>query len=860
MILNSKKLRKLRTNPKLFFKDAIEKKVFWLSGVYNKYLPKKHKGFAQYTIISAVYNVEKYLDDYFNSIINQRLDFKKSIFMILVDDGSTDNSAQIIKKYQKKYPKNIVYLYKENGGQASARNLGLKYMRKNNYKTPWVTFTDPDDFLDRNYFYEVDKFLATHQDDDICMIGCNVIFYYEKQKLYKDNHALNFKFKNGIQVKENYNLDSFIQLSAASCFMNIGYLDKLLFDEKLKPNFEDAKFINEYLLDNINLKSAFLPTVKYFYRKREDGSSTLDLKLKSKNYYLNVTRNGYLKILSDCVKNKRDIPLFVQNLVLYDLCWQIKPLINSPEKLSILNESEQQEYLNLLDKIFSFIEIETVVNFSLAGCWFFYKVGILNCFKNEKPAFQIAYIEDYDPYKEQILLTYYTGDDKDIESILIDREEVYVDYKKIVKYDFLDRVFCYQKRLWVHIPKNAKDRLEVLINNEQGMVGKYGEYFLDVKNIRKEFQKRLPKSNIWLLMDRDYEADDNAEHLYRYIMQNHPEREIVFALRKESLDWERLEKEGFNLVEFGSLEFERIIKKASKVISSHADGYLTRYITSKQQFIFIQHGVIPNDLSKWLNSKKIDLFVTSTKAEYKSIANDYNRYKFGKKEVALIGLARHDALLKNNKTNTKQILIMPTWRHYLSGLMIGNSGIRELKDDFKESEYFQKWNLLLDSNTLQKLCEKYSYTIVFNPHPNIIPYLKDFNIPSYVKIANQSESLQKLFCNSSLMITDYSSVAFEMAYLNKPVLYYQFDQEDFFSSHTLQKGYFDYRKNGFGPVVEKEENLLKELENLLQDNCRVFGVYKDNIDLTFAFKDGKCCERIYNILKNSNHGVKYLIT
>ncbi|MEE6631003.1 glycosyltransferase, partial [Campylobacter coli] len=240
----------------------------YLAKLFSNFKPKKHKGFTQYAIISAVYNVEKYLDDYFKSIINQRLDFKKNIFMILVDDGSTDNSAQIIKKYQKKYPKNIVYLYKENGGQASARNLGLKYMQENDYQIPWVTFTDPDDFLDRNYFYEVDKFLATHKANDICMIGCNVIFYYEKQKLYKDNHALNFKFKNGIQVKENYNLDSFIQLSAASCFMNIGYLDKLLFDEKLKPNFEDAKFINEYLLDNINLKSAFLPTVKYFYRKR----------------------------------------------------------------------------------------------------------------------------------------------------------------------------------------------------------------------------------------------------------------------------------------------------------------------------------------------------------------------------------------------------------------------------------------------------------------------------------------------------------------------------------------------------------------------------------------------------------------
>ncbi|EAI7253431.1 glycosyltransferase [Campylobacter lari] len=848
MTLNSKKLRKLRTNPKLFFKDAIEKKVFWLSDIYNKYLPKKYKGFTQYTIISAVYNVEKYLDDYFNSIINQRLDFKKNIFMILIDDGSTDDSANIIKKYQKKYPKNIVYLYKENGGQASARNLGLKYMQENNYKTPWVAFTDPDDFLDRNYFYEVDKFLLTHQDDNICMIGCNIIFYHEKQRMYKDDHSLNFKFKKSIQVRENYDLDNFIQLSAASCFMNITFLNNLIFDEKLKPNFEDAKFINEYLLENINLKSTFLSKAKYFYRKREDGSSTLDSKLKSKDYYLNVTRNGYLKILSDCIKNKRSIPLFIQNLVLYDLCWQIKPLINSPEKLFFMGKDEKQEYLNLLDKIFSFIEMEIVANFSLAGCWFFHKVGILNCFKSEKPPFQIAHIEDYDPYKEQILITYYTGDDEYIERILVDEEEVYVDYKKIVKYDFLDRVFCYQKRLWVHIPKNAKDKLEIWINDKQSMIGKYGEYSLDIKSIRKEFQKRLPKSNIWLLMDRDYEADDNAEHLYRYIMQNHPEQEIIFALRKESSDWERLEKEGFVLVDFGSFKFERIIKKSSKVISSHADEYLMKYITSRQQFIFLQHGVTQNDVSKWLNNRKINLFFVSTQMEFNSIIKNYTHYKFGQKEVVLTGFARHDKLLQNKNINTKQILIMPTWRQYLNGLMIGNSGVRELKENFKQSEYFQKWNSLLNSVSLKKLCELYSYTIVFNPHPNIMPYLKEFNIPSHIKIANQDESLQVLFCNSSLMITDYSSVAFEMAYLEKPVIYYQFDKEEFFTSHTLQKGYFDYKKDGFGPVVKNQENLLKELENLLRNDCKPFGVYKDNIDSTFTFRDGRCCERIYKTL------------
>ncbi|HEE9103581.1 TPA: CDP-glycerol glycerophosphotransferase family protein, partial [Campylobacter coli] len=586
------------------------------------------------------------------------------------------------------------------------------------------------------------------------------------------------------------------------------------------------------------------PTVKYFYRKRGEGNSTLDNSNKYSDLYLLVSRRGCLKLLQE----NKFYNIFIQSVCLYHFVWQIKFLINSPEKLYFMDKDEKQRYLELLDENFSYIDNDTIMKFNLASCWFFHKVGILNCFKNEKPPFQIAYIEDYNPYKEQILLTYYTGDDEDIESILVDGEEVYADYKKIVKYDFLDRVFCYQKRLWAHIPKNAKDRLEVLINNEQGMVGKYGEYFLDVKNIRKEFQKRLPKSNIWLLMDRDYEADDNAEHLYRYIMQNHPKQKIAFALRKESSDWERLEKEGFNLIEFGSFEFERIIKKASKVISSHCDEYLTKYITNRSQFVFIQHGVILNDLSRWLNFKKINLFITSTQAEYDSIANDYNCYKFGKKEVVLTGLARHDALLKNNRSNVKQILIMPTWRKNIVNSVVANSGKRKLNLDFKQTMYFKKYNSLINNNLLKKVCQEYGYTIVFNPHPNIMPYLKEFNFPSYIKIANQNESLQKLFCNSSLMITDYSSVAFEMAYLEKPVIYYQFDKEEFFTSQW-QKGYFDYKKDGFGPVVENEENLLKELESLLQNDCKPFGVYKDNIDSTFVFKDGKCCERIYKVIK-----------
>nr|HDV6340670.1 capsular biosynthesis protein [Campylobacter lari] len=148
--------------------------------------------------------------------------------------------------------------------------------------------------------------------------------------------------------------------------MNVIFLNNLVFDEKLKPVFEDAKFINEYLLENINLKSAFLSKAKYFYRKREEGNSTLNLKLHSKEFFLVVPKYGYLKIL-----HKNFSYSFICKLVLYELYLHVIDMINSPEKASILNESEKQRYLELLDQNFSYIDTDIIMDFNLAGCWFF---------------------------------------------------------------------------------------------------------------------------------------------------------------------------------------------------------------------------------------------------------------------------------------------------------------------------------------------------------------------------------------------------------------------------------------------------------------------------------------------------------
>jgi len=91
------------------------------------------------SVIVPVYNVESYLAKCIDSLINQTL---KNIEIILVNDGSTDNSLNIIKKHEKKYS-NIICIDKENGGQGSARNLAIKEA-----KGEFLTFVDSDDWID----------------------------------------------------------------------------------------------------------------------------------------------------------------------------------------------------------------------------------------------------------------------------------------------------------------------------------------------------------------------------------------------------------------------------------------------------------------------------------------------------------------------------------------------------------------------------------------------------------------------------------------------------------------------------------------------------------------------------------------
>ncbi|WP_234004314.1 CDP-glycerol glycerophosphotransferase family protein, partial [Cronobacter sakazakii] len=440
------------------------------------------------------------------------------------------------------------------------------------------------------------------------MVGCNTIMFYEAKNQYKDAHPLGFKFKKGNQLVPLGSMEKEIQLSASTAFFraDIIFAKQVFFDARVKPNFEDAHFVARYLKGDKFGHAAFLQHSKYYYRKREDGSSTLDTSWTKKERFLNVPEYGYLDVLKSYHETEGSVPVNIQRTVIYEIVWYLKWLTNHGERSAFLSTDEKREFISKLKEIFVFLDKNTIMNFELAGAWFFQKVAMLSFFKGLQPDAQIVYVEKYDPYKHMVQLRYFTSA-LSLEQISLDDKDIIPAYAKTIRHDFMDETLILERRLWVALGDAQQIDISVShLPTRLSLGGKQYKEGLKATDIKKHFLALMPKyekkreyQDAWIFIDRDTQADDNAEHLYRYVHEHYPERNIYFALKKESHDWERLQKEGFNLIEFGSHEHKLALGSCSKVISSHANYYITNLLGPKmlagRHFVFLQHGVTKDD-------------------------------------------------------------------------------------------------------------------------------------------------------------------------------------------------------------------------------------------------------------------------
>lgn len=379
--------------------------------------------------------------------------------------------------------------------------------------------------------------------------------------------------------------------------------------------------------------------------------------------------------------------------------------------------------------------------------------------------------------------------------------------------------------------------------------------------IVKTFRRDLIKKRIWLIREKKNEARDNGYHLFKYLREKHPQVNAYFAITDDSPDLPKI-KHLHNIISYASWKHCLYSVAAFRSISSQQYGagpYVYKYIRNnkwlfnpKMREVFLQHGITQNDIPSMIDYKMYpcDLFICGTVREYQYIVK---KYAYPLDHIAALGFCRFDSL-QYVPSPLKQILVMPTWRKWLHS---GDSTKRASKqkiEAFINSEYYERYFNLLKNADLTKTLRENGYKIIFYPHyalQNYVSIFSDF-LPELsrdvVEIANRGEyDVQDLLLKSALLITDYSSVFFDFAYMKKPVIYYQFDEERF-RIGQYEQGYFEYRRDGYGPVFTEEVQLVEELIQLIKAGMFIPEMYKKRIESFFIPYDDCNRERNYEAI------------
>ena len=368
------------------------------------------------------------------------------------------------------------------------------------------------------------------------------------------------------------------------------------------------------------------------------------------------------------------------------------------------------------------------------------------------------------------------------------------------------------------------------------------------------FFYRLFHKDLWIVCEDKNEARDNGYWFFKYVCENHPEQECVYAILNTSPDFEKVHKLG-KTVPFGSLKHWIFYLASSKKISSQKAGnpnaaifyFLEVYGFLRDKRIFLQHGITKDD-AKWLyyDVTKMSRFICGAYPEY-----EYVRERFGypKNNVVYTGFCRFDGLHDKMKEN-KIILIMPTWRAW-----IADEDRRLLQYEgttvIPKTNYFKAWNDFLKDERLLLLTKRYGVKFIFFPHRNMQKYMNYFpKTQEHLEIAGGKKyDVQELMKSSSMMITDYSSVFFDMIYMKKPIIFYQFDYERFREAQYAE-GYFDYKSNPFGKSFGSKEDVFNELEKNIQKNFKVSKEFLHYHEKYFNLYDTNNCQRVFEVSQN----------
>lgn len=891
----------------------------------------------KFSIVCAVYNVEKYVEETILSIVNQDIGFKENVQLIMVDDCSADNSYDICRRYSELYPQNIIAIrLPQNSGNASTpRNEAMKYV-----EGKYINCTDSDDILSPQTLSTVWSFFEENSEEtDVVAIPIKM-FYNNDIKNVVENKRNSFIGKSNriINLTEEWKCPI---SSVATIFCHARNKELFNFDPTI-INGEDLMVANKILLKKRTL--GVVAGCAYYYRqhvKDDTQESLIQQGQKKISWYTYSINKITLGMIEYALENYGELPKFYQYTLACDLQWR---MIARKKAEMLLDKDELDEFYSSLMR--AFVKFDYSVIMALPNLAITEKIYVLRKkyvteYGKKQTKVDTDILANFPP---TVHLTGFIRHTDGTVEILGDYNDILHDnlyelnasfntkarvtvqvFKRTVK-QYIHKDVLYVKRMF-SVKFNLNEikpysALRFTFNYKKkkvkaGMTSAgrfplnsefYGNYFFvnnfvlsirdnalrfdkkkiyspitcELRYLRSIFKKTsdskikilihrlafkllepfFKNKKIWLVSDKADRADDNGEFFFKFLSKNKPAKDkCYYVINKNSSDFKRMNRYG-ECIDYLSYKHKILSLFASYLVSSHTHndfrmplGIYHKYMMDavfKNRFIFLQHGIIKSDHSKILNKPNIliDMFVTSSKDEYDSIVK--GNYGYSYKEVQLCGMARYDGLYSETE---KLITIAPTWRYNLCGPMDAHTDVYPLKPEFDDSIYYNYFKSLLTNQRLMDAAEEYGYKIQFLPHPILFPHKEKFQVNPKIKVLGYGSSYKEVYAKSALMLTDYSSLVFDFAYLEKPIVYTLFDYFDKSNSYN-SSGYYDHEKDGLGDVTYTLDDTVDCLIEYMKNDCKIKDKYLERIKKFYAYQDKNNARRIMeSILKLEEQGV-----
>lgn len=371
--------------------------------------------------------------------------------------------------------------------------------------------------------------------------------------------------------------------------------------------------------------------------------------------------------------------------------------------------------------------------------------------------------------------------------------------------------------------------------------------------VMKPIMKRRP---IWMYLDKIYKAGDSSEYLYRYASAQKDGIKHYYLVDRKASDYRRLKEDGFTPLVRGSIKHRLVFLMADMMVISNSTVFAfnnfgmpnSSNVRDLVDFhvCCVQHGMSVQKIAVAQNRLRDNtrLYFCASQYEIENLSRPIYDY-VGYDALKLTGVPRYDGLVNDDK---RQIMISPTWRMQAAVPVRTSEGEqRDYNPLFTESTYFKVFNSLINDPRLIAAAKQFGYRIKYVLHPIVSAQVDDFDRNDYVDIipAVGDMSYERMFCESSLMVTDFSGIQFDFAYMRKPLVYLH--HRDI--PQHYEEGTFFYDTMAFGEIANDNDELIDLLCEYMENGCKMKEEYVRRADDFFYYSDHNNCKRIYDIMR-----------